>query len=108
MLFNSCRINEEAISLNINDIERTQFRARPLIQRSNFHKLLEYVTCPILAVIGKEDPFQWNRLDIHRELLETAAKQVCIKLVPRSAHWVCFDRPNITNKLIIDFLSDFS
>ena len=99
------RVTEAAIALTMENLKRTQFRARPLLGRSDLFAALELVNAPLLAIVGDRDPFQERALDVNRGRLAAAARQDCVRVVAGAAHWVCFDRPDDVNALIEGFLA---
>ena len=105
LLADPVRITEEAIALTMDNLRRTQFRARPLLGRSDLFGALEQLDVPVLAVVGDRDPFQALALEANRGRLAAAARQDCVRVIAGAAHWVCFDRPDDVNALIAEFLA---
>lgn len=106
-LFNKERITEEAIEITAANIQATQFRARPVIGRSNLVAALAPVrsVVPMRFMIGAEDPFHVHGSEeIRRALLDTFGRDQ-VRWIPHAAHWACYDRPEGTNALIAEFLS---
>lgn len=107
-LVNSDRITEEAIAITIDNLERTQFRARPLLYKTVFIDELARVKCRTLSVIGKKDPFQAECMESHCSTLRSMFGDDSVKLIPSGGHWVNYDTPDVVNGIISCFANQLN
>jgi pimeloyl-ACP methyl ester carboxylesterase len=105
MLHDPDRRTQEALQVLKESVLRSRFRARPLLRRADLLNRLPSVTCPILAILGREDPFFSENLDLHVKKIEASNAAAHVAVVPFSSHWVCYDQPERTNDLICAFIS---
>ena len=103
-LFNHALIDAAVIDQMVANIRRTRFISRPLSRGSELSTVLGRVSQPMLLLLGRED--------LHRKhgLVETLvevprdAPQVQIHVVENARHWLQFDRAEVFNALLADFI----
>lgn len=103
LLFNPHRRDLRAQQLVGEQLRRTRFRARDLLRKSGLVEMLSQTVCPTLVVLGAEDPFFRRRLPETLARIGASRAGVALQVVPDGGHWLCYDRPDMVNRLIIEF-----
>jgi 2-hydroxy-6-oxonona-2,4-dienedioate hydrolase len=104
LLCDARRQTAEVKARVLDDLRRTRFRARPLVQASDLAADLAGVSCPVLVLLGANDPFFRGDLDAAAHKITSAQPAATVQVVDNAAHWLCFDSPDAANGAALRFL----
>ena len=84
-------------------IKRTRYVTRSLSQGSQMLEVLEGISQGIRVFIGAEDPFHSNDLGGRKTSIDDRIGYDAVRIVPRAAHWLQYDRADFFNEALLDF-----
>jgi 2-hydroxy-6-oxonona-2,4-dienedioate hydrolase len=103
-LYNHELIDESVVDVMVENVRQTRFVSRSLSRVSDTSHILAEVRQPILVLIGREDIHRQFGLAEALRVVPQAAPQAQIHLVERARHWLQFDRADLFNALLGDFV----
>lgn len=104
-LFDQTLIDDAVVDLMIDNVRKTRFISRTLSRSSEMNGILSEVEQPLLVLIGREDLHRQFGLAEALRDVPRAAPQAQIFIVERARHWLQFDRAQLFNELLVDFLA---
>ena len=103
-LFNHALIDAAVIDQMVANVRQTRFISRALSRGSELGTLLGTVSQPMLLVLGREDLHR--KYGLAETLTEVPGKApgIQIHVVESARHWLQFDRAEVFNALLADFI----
>jgi 2-hydroxy-6-oxonona-2,4-dienedioate hydrolase len=108
MLSDPASADESAIDIQAANTARARFDGRHISWSHRMPALLADVGCPILLVYGEQDPMPFPSYAERIALCRSVRPDIQVALVPKAGHWLQFERPAETNRLLIDFFEPAS
>ncbi|MCC6532067.1 MAG: alpha/beta fold hydrolase [Burkholderiales bacterium] len=105
-LFDQSLIDPALVSLMVANLRQTRFVSRALSRSAPTDRILTTVAQPILVVIGREDLHRQYGLAETLRILPRCAPHAQIALVERARHWLQYDRAELFNALLGDFVGE--
>lgn len=103
MIGEPSRIDELAVAMQRRNHALTRFKSRFLGYRDTLGPSLRAVRCPVLAILGEDDPLPQPNARARAAYLEANAARLVCRIVPDASHWVAFEQPAEVNRLLIEF-----
>jgi 2-hydroxy-6-oxonona-2,4-dienedioate hydrolase len=103
MIGEPSRIDELAVAMQRRNHALTRFKSRFLGYRDTLGPSLRAVRCPVLAILGEDDPLPQPNARARAAYLEGNAARLVCRIVPDASHWVAFEQPAEVNRLLIEF-----
>lgn len=103
-LFDHALIDDSVIDQMVANVRQTRFVSRALSRASELCTVLGKVGQPMLLLLGREDLHR--KYGLAETLVEVAthAPQAQIHVVESARHWLQFDRAQLFNALLADFI----
>lgn len=103
-LFDHARIDDALVDRMLANVRLTKFVSRDLSGAARTQEWLAGIRQPILVFIGREDIHRRFGLAGGLQAIARHAPHAQVHLVERAAHWLQFDRAELFNSLVADFL----
>jgi len=103
MLHDPAAIDDVAVLVHREAMQRTRLRSRPLSRSSVMREALDCVSMPILMVWGEHDVTALGE-STARELARGHPNRQW-QVVPATSHWLQYERPALVNELFIDWFA---
>jgi len=103
MLHDSAAIDDVAVLVHREAMQRTRLRTRPLSRSTVMREPLEAVAIPILMVWGDRDVTAMGEATA-RQMAQGYPNRRWL-VIPDASHWLQYERPELVNNLFIDWFS---
>lgn len=99
------RIDELTVAMQRRNHALTRFKSRFLGYRDTLGPSLRATRCPVLAILGENDPLPQPDAAARAAYLEANAPHLVCRILPDASHWVAFEQPAQVNRLLIEFFA---
>jgi len=103
-LLDHALIDDTVIDMMLSNVRQTRFVSRGLSRASSTDRIMRDVTQPTLVMIGREDIHRQHGLAETLRILPQVAPHAQVFIVERARHWLQFDRAQLFNQLLGDFV----
>lgn len=103
-LFNHALIDDAVVDMMVENVRKTKFVSRSLSRATDTNSILTAVKQPVLLLIGREDLSRQHGLAESLRTVPRAAPQTRIHIIERARHWLQFDRADLFNDLLSEFV----
>lgn len=103
-LFDHALIDDSVIDLMVANVRQTRFVSRSLSRGSELCAVLGRVSQPTLLMLGREDLHRKHGLAETLVEVPRSAPRVQIHVVESARHWLQFDRAQVFDALLADFI----
>jgi 2-hydroxy-6-oxonona-2,4-dienedioate hydrolase len=103
-LYNHELIDDDVVDAMIANVRATRFVSRAASRSADTARALRSVRQPVQLFIGREDVHRQHGLQELLALMPQVAPQAQIHLVERARHWLQFDRADLFNERLAQFV----
>jgi len=100
MLSQDRAIDELAVALHADNVERDRMTGRRLIFSDALLRQLPVIQCPVGGIWGAEDAIYRDRLELIGNALAHAPRMLQLALVAQAGHWVQYERSAAFNGIL--------
>jgi 2-hydroxy-6-oxonona-2,4-dienedioate hydrolase len=104
MLHNPESVDVEALEVQRWNLDHSRFNNQGISHSSSLPTILEQIRCPVLIAYGDKDPTPYPSAEARLEACRRAKSDIEYRQIPGGGHWVQFEQPAQTNRVISDFL----
>jgi 2-hydroxy-6-oxonona-2,4-dienedioate hydrolase len=96
-------IDDLAIDIQSENISKSRFDGRHISWSGRMPNLLTQIPCPILLIYGDRDSMPFPSIYDRIERCQKVRADIQIALIPRAGHWLQYEEPAETNRLLSRF-----
>jgi len=106
MFANPANIDDLAVHLQGQNIERARFRSRPFAATDTLARALENVTARLKTIWGTRDIIARPSIDLRLEILRRHHPELDVRLIEGAGHWVAYEAADRFNAAMLELLRD--
>lgn len=103
MIWDSDKLDDWAIGMQRDNLERMRFDSRRLSWADGTPELVGRLSCPVMVVYGEHDAAAVPPIAERFERCRAAKPDVETRLIPDCGHWAMYEAPEVVNRLMLDF-----
>ena len=104
MLSSPSAIDDDAVTIQRYNIEHARFNGRKIAFGDHLGRFLPNVVCPVQLLVGERDPLPAPSVAARVAYIRELSPNCEVHVVPEAGHWLIYERPDVANALIADFL----
>lgn len=104
LMLTPAAIDEDAVTIQRYNIEHARFNGRRIAYGDHLGRFLPDVVCPVQLLIGERDPLPAPSVAARVAYVRELSPDCEVHVVPNAGHWLIYERPDVANTLIADFL----
>jgi pimeloyl-ACP methyl ester carboxylesterase len=104
MIARADKIDDLAISLQIDNLRRTRFRSGDIPQSDTLSKALPAIRARIAGIWGSRDAFTGPNLEACRLVLASAQPDLDFRVIDGAGHWTPYEAADEVNAILCDML----
>lgn len=104
MFADPSRIDEGAVTLQRENVERNRFDTRLLGLKHHISRYLPKVACPVLMIFGGRDNLSGHNIGARIALCRSLKPEAELHVLADVGHWVCYEGADRVNPLLLHFL----
>lgn len=105
MIAGADKIDELAVSLQIDNLRRTRFKSGDIPQSDTLLKALPAIRARIAGIWGRHDAFTGSNLEECRRILASAHRGLDFRVIEGAGHWTPYEAPDQINAILCDVLA---
>lgn len=105
MLADPASADADAIDIQATNVAQTRLDGRHISWSGRMPGLLAEVRCPIQLLYGTRDPMPFPSSQARIALCRAVRPDIRVDLVAGAGHWLQYERPDETDRVLIDFLT---
>jgi len=105
MIAGADKIDELAVSLQIDNLRRTRFKSGDIPQSDTLLKALPAIRARIAGIWGRHDAFTGSNLEECRRILASAHRGLDFRVIEGAGHWTPYEAPDQINAILFDLLA---
>ncbi len=98
-------VDDATLALQRANVERTRFNSRKISLQPRLVDDLERAEAKVQLIWGQHDPTAYPSIEARAELCRRAVPDLRLDVVPDAGHWAQYERPEVVNRLMIEFLT---
>jgi len=106
MFANPANIDDLAVHLQGQNIERARFRSRPFAATDTLARALENVTARLKTIWGTRDIIARPSIDLRLEILRRHHPELDVRLIEGAGHWVMYEAAQKFNAAFLELQRD--
>ncbi|WP_418319843.1 alpha/beta fold hydrolase [Piscinibacter sakaiensis] len=103
MVGDPCRIDALTVAMQRRNHSLTRFRSRFLGYRDSLGPSLRATRCPVLAILGQDDPLPISGALARAAYLKSNSPRLSCRILADASHWVAFEQAEEVNRLLLGF-----
>jgi len=104
MIASADKVDDLAISLQIDNLRRTRFKSGDIPQSDTLLKALPAIQARITAIWGRHDAFAGPNLEECRRRLASAQRDLDFRVIEGAGHWTPYEAADQVNAILCDML----
>jgi 2-hydroxy-6-oxonona-2,4-dienedioate hydrolase len=104
MFANPATADAGAVELHRSNIERARFDSRRISLQARLLDDLKVVRCPLQLIWGRRDAMAYPSIESRIDTIRAVRLDARVDLVADAGHWVQYERPEDTNRALLDFM----
>ncbi|TCG02408.1 hypothetical protein BZM26_00780 [Paraburkholderia strydomiana] len=104
MLHDPASVDDEALEVQRWNLQHSRFDNQGFSHSNGLPTILGRIQCPVLIAYGDKDPTPYPSIEARLEACRRAKPNLESREIPGGGHWVQFEQPSETNKVISEFL----
>jgi len=103
MIWDTTKIDEQAVGMQMQNVERTRFDSRRLSWSGRLPKFLEHVRCPVKIIYGEHDISAYPSLEERKRQCREIRPDAELTVIANCGHWAMYEAPEAINRLLSEF-----
>ena len=99
------RIDKLALHIQQRNTRKARIRSNTIPRGDSLRQVLKSLSIPVAGIFGEKDatagPFMSDRQELFAELQHSSG----FHLIDGAGHWAQYERPDMVNPLLLDFLA---
>ena len=104
MIASAEKIDDLAVSLQIENLRRTRFKSGDIPQSDSLLKALPKIQARITSIWGERDAFTGSYLEKCRQILASAQGDSDFQVIEGAGHWTAYEAADQVNAVLSDML----
>lgn len=104
MIASADKVDDLAISLQIDNLRRTRFKSGDIPQSDTLLRALPAIQARITGIWGRHDAFAAPNLEECRRLLASAQQDLDFRVIEDAGHWTPYEAADQVNTMLCDML----
>lgn len=105
MIAEPSRIDDLAIHLQRQNIDKARFRSRAFAGGDEIKRALPHLKVPLKAIWGAKDQIAQPSVAARFDVLREAHPELDARVVEDAGHWVAYEQPEVFNATLLDVLA---
>ena len=101
MIADGGKIDELAVSLQIENLRRSRFKSAGIPLSDVLLKALPAIQARIGAIWAEHDAFVGGQIDVRERLLRSFQPDLDFRVIPGAGHWVTYEAPDAVNTALL-------
>ena len=103
MIWDTSKITDEVITMQLVNVERTRFDSRRLSWSGRMPEFAMGISCPVQVIYGEHDITTHPSFDERISLCRSVFPDGQIDVINDCGHWTMYEAADETNRLLMDF-----
>jgi pimeloyl-ACP methyl ester carboxylesterase len=104
MIASADKVDDLAVSLQIDNLRRTRFKSGDIPQSDTLLKALPAIQARITGIWGRHDAFAGANLEECRRILASAHRELDFRVIEGAGHWTPYEAADQVNAMLCDML----
>lgn len=105
MIASADKVDDLAVSLQIDNLRRTRFKVGDIPQSDTLLKALPAIQARITGIWGRHDAFAGANLEECRRILASAHRELDFRVIEGAGHWTPYEAADQINAILCDMLA---
>ena len=105
MIASADKVDDLAVSLQIDNLRRTRFKSGDIPQSDTLLKALPAIQARITGIWGRHDAFTGANLEECRRILASAHRELDFRVIEGAGHWTPYEAADQINAILCDMLA---
>lgn len=105
MIASADKVDELAVSLQVDNLRRTRFKSGDIPQSDTLLKALPAIQARIAGIWGRHDAFAGANLEECRRILASAHRGLDFRVIEGVGHWTPYEAADQINAILCDMLA---
>ena len=105
MIASADKVDDLAVSLQIDNLRRTRFKVGDIPQSDTLLKALPAIQARITGIWGRHDAFTGANLEECRRILASAHRELDFRVIEGAGHWTPYEAADQINAILCDMLA---
>jgi len=105
MIASADKVDDLAVSLQIDNLRRTRFKVGDIPQSDTLLKALPAIQARITGIWGRHDAFAGVNLEECRRILASAHRELDFRVIEGAGHWTPYEAADQINAILCDMLA---
>ena len=105
MIASADKVDDLAVSLQIDNLRRTRFKVGDIPQSDTLLKALPAIQARITGIWGRYDAFAGANLEECRRILASAHRELDFRVIEGAGHWTPYEAADQINAILCDMLA---
>jgi pimeloyl-ACP methyl ester carboxylesterase len=106
MIASADKVDDLAVSLQIDNLRRTRFKSGDIPQSDVLLKALPAIRARVAGIWGRHDAFTGANLEECRRILTGAHRELDFRVIEGAGHWTPYEAADQINAILFDMLAE--
>jgi 2-hydroxy-6-oxonona-2,4-dienedioate hydrolase len=98
------RIDDLAVYLQMQNVQRARFRSRPFARSDAIRQKLAEIRSPVKSIWGENDIIAYPSVAARLEVIGEHHPELQARIIPDAGHWVAYEATDAFNAAVIELL----